>query len=358
LNDQKECSEQDTLRIFPKERQIPVKKPKSFILFPFELHAKRKETFEQKETESVELIKNHLKIFKKCYVVSSHGKDSLVLVHLIWRACNELEIPMIEVWLNHTLNTYKEEKDFWIQFNKWLGIEDKFKVFYPPKDENGKQYTVWSIAKKVGYLPNFRRTARRESLSYKYSNIPECCAILKKKSINEFLKHLPSDQRYDCHFIGTRAEESQMRSLGVLQRCRSYLIKTRHPYPIRACTPLSFWNKTDIYEYFHRYNLPQNPTYQIHNLDRMGCASCPAHKNWEIRLANDPTEEGFGMLKQNLTILKETEPERLKQSILILKEYLKSAKSTKYMENSMRSRLIDIIKQFDRTYVNLDVFVT
>ena len=203
----------ESLRIFPKVRQIPGVKPPSYVLYPFEMHAKMRESFEEKEAESLMLIQNHLSEFKKCFVASSHGKDSLVMTHLVWRACNELKIPMAEVWLNHTLNTYKEEKEFWVKFNSWLGIEKQFKVFYPPNDADGRPHTVWSIAKKVGHLPNFRRMSR-DKYAFKRSNTPECCDLLKKKSIHLHLKNLPKDQRYDCQFIGTRAQESQIRSLG------------------------------------------------------------------------------------------------------------------------------------------------
>lgn len=338
----------DKLRVFPKQRQIPEKKPKTFILFPFELNAKTRETFEEKESESLHLIKNHLQIFKKCYVVSSHGKDSIVLVHLLWRACKELGLPMVDVFLNNTLNIYKEEKAYWKQFNTWLGIEEQFREFLPPKDKTGKRYTVWSIAEKVGHLPSFRRTAGHRTLPYKHPGSPECCDLLKKQSVKDYLKTLSIDERYDCVFVGTRAEESQNRRLGVLQRCRSYDIKTRTAYPIRAVTPLSFWNSVDVLEYFTRYNIPKNPTYAIHNMERMGCASCPAHKNWEIRLASDPTEEGFGMLMKNMEILEKTEPDRLQASILTLKEYVKSKKSNKHLTEKMRVRLLDIIKRFDK----------
>ncbi|KKN76211.1 hypothetical protein LCGC14_0372370 [marine sediment metagenome] len=333
-----------SLRIFPEKRLIPEKKPKTFVLFPYELHAKMRGTFEEKEEESIRLIKGHLEHYTKCYVASSHGKDSIVLVHLIWRVCKELDIPMIDVWLNHTLNVYKEEKAYWDAFNKWLDIENCFRIFYPPEDENGHMYTVWSVAKKVGHLPNFRRTARKVTGSYKESNIPECCKILKKDSINAFLKSLPKDQRYDCHFIGTRAQESQIRSLGVLQRCRSYLIKSRRPYPMQAVTPLSFWKAVDVLEYFHRYIIPQNPTYSVHNIDRMGCASCPAHKNWETRLARDPTEEGFGMLKQNLKILAKTDVPRLKNSIKTLDNYIFT---TNEITQSQKNRLTMMLQEID-----------
>lgn len=342
------------LRIFPKQRMIPAKKPKTFILFPFELHFKRRESFEIKEAESLRLIKGHLETFKKCYVATSHGNDSLVMVHLIWRVCQELGIPMIDVWLNDTLNTYKEEKSFWTEFNQWLGIEDKFKVFTPPEDKNGNKYTVWSVAEMVGHLPNFRRTARTKDISYKKTNIPECCDFLKKKSIKNYLKQQPTSERYDCHFIGTRADESQIRSLGVLQRCRSYLIKSRMPYPIRAVTPLSFWKAVDVLEYFHRYNLPRNPTYSVHNLTRMGCASCPAHQGWEERLAKDPTSQGFGMLKKNLSILKDTEPKRFLESIRTLEKYLKTTKSGQEITDSNRLRVIQLMKNFTNYTTLLD----
>ena len=339
------------LRIFPKQRNIPEKKPKSFILYPFEMWEKRRETFEQKEAESLELIINHFKVFKNPHIMTSHGNDSVILCHLAIRACNVLDIPLPQFWLNNTLNLFKEEKEYWNRINEFLGIENNFKIFMPPKDDKGRYQTVWSIADKVGHLPSFRKTAKHKSMSYKHTNTPECCDILKKESVKDYLKKLPENERYDLVLIGTRAEESQMRSLGVLQRCRSYLQKTRTPYPKQVLTPLSFWHFTDIEEYYNRYNIPRNPVYQTHNVDRMGCASCPAHIGWEIRLAKDPTEEGFGMLKQNLTIIQKTilagteEPERLDNTIKSLQKYIKSNDSKTLSEN-MRNRLIDLIADY------------
>lgn len=342
------------LRILPKKRIIPKEKPATYIIYPFEYHEKLKEPFEMKLEETKTLIRNHLMTFNKVYVATSHGKDSLIVCHLVWTIAVELHMEhKVEFWLNDTLNTYKEEKAFWDLFNKWLGIEHKFRVFTPPKLPNGVQATVWSVADYVGHLPYFRSTSRRKSMSYKYSNTPECCEWLKKKSINEYLKSLPKDQRFDCHFIGTRGEESQNRSLGVLQRCRSYLITSRKPYPIRAVTPLSFWVVQDVYEYFTRYKMPINPTYETHNLKRMGCASCPAHIGWEVRLATDPTQDGLGMLQENLKRLKKSEPDRLKNSIKELKEFIKSKESKNQITEERRAKLIEMIQKFDNTFVTL-----
>lgn len=338
------------LRIFPKNRKIPTNRPKSFILYPFEMWEKRNEPFETKEEESLQLVINHFKVFKNPHIMTSHGNDSIVLCHLTVRACNILDIPLPQFWLNDTLNTFKEEKIFWPQINEFLGIENNFKIFSPPKDERGNFYTVWSIANKVKHLPSFRSTSNRQALNYKHTNIPECCKILKKDSVNTYLENLDNDKRFDLVLVGTRAEESQIRSLGVLQRCRSYLQKTRTPYPKRVLTPLSFWHTTDIDEYYKRYNIPRNPTYKIHNIERMGCASCPAHIGWEIRLAKDPTNEGFGMLKQNLKIMKETillgteDPNRLVESIQNLKHHLRSPDCNEVN----RTKIIKLIKIYEK----------
>lgn len=347
----------------PEELKIKSQKAKTFILFPFEAEYKIRQPFEVKEEESLFLIQEHLKIHKKCYVASSHGKDSIVLVHLIYRACQNLGIPMIEVWLNNTLNIYKEEPAYWDLFNKWLEIEDKFRIFLPPKDEKGNRYTVWSIAKKVGHLPHFR-AATDTKKKWDIRKTPECCDILKKASIKAFLKSLPKEDRFDCHFVGTRAEESRIRRLGVLQRCRSYIMKTRSAYPIRTVTPMSFWStntwkahqghyekknnkkvfvpnpreikpENDIDRYFEKHGIPKNPVYLAHDLKRMGCASCPAFKNWELKLAQDPTEEGLGMLKQNLRIMKTTEKERYDAVIKNLRKHKLVPKIIAQLENEI-----------------------
>lgn len=305
----------------------PEGKKSTFKLDPHSYYEALKDPFELKELESLNLIKAHLQEFKKCFVATSHGKDSLVMTHLVWRACQELKIPMIECWLNDTLNTFKEEKAFWELFNKWLGIEDKFRIFMPPKLPNGKQATVWSVAELYGHLPVFRtprfliKKHRQHGKNDYVGHTPKCCDWLKKKSINDFLKSLPKEERFDCHFVGTRAEESYIRRMGVLQRCRSYLAKTRKPYPMRTVTPLSFWTKADVYQYFEKWKMPRNPTYEIHNLQRLGCASCPAYKGWELVLARDPTNEAKGMLRQNLKILKRTEPDRYNEVINNLKKH-------------------------------------
>ena len=353
----------------PEEKKEKSLKAKSFIIYPFEVRFNQSKTFEEKESDSLELVKNHLRTFNNVFVSTSHGNDSIVLCHLVLRAWKELknegiDKPKPEFWLNNTLNVYKEERAYWVLINKILEIEDTFIEFKPPVSDSGKQYTVWSVADEVGHLPSFR-SVRGQGNTYDEKThgsktnaaagsrgyTPECCDILKKASIKNYLKETfksyiknEGAKKYDCHFVGTRAEESSIRMLGVMQRCRSYTIRTKWPYPIRACTPLSYWKDIDIDQYYIKHAIPRNPVYKIHNLIRMGCASCPAHKYWEIRLARDPTDEGFGMLEKNLTILKNTQIDRFNESINTLKKAVKS-KKVNGLTDEMKLKITNLINK-------------
>ena len=354
--DKKARDEFNKLSEEKKEKSL---KAKSFILYPFELFYNQKKTFEEKEKESLFLIEEHLKKYKRCFVATSFGMDSVVMMHLVIRASKNIGCEIPDMFIHDTLNTFKEEKAYWGVISKLFNIEDKVKKFKPLKDETGKQQTVWTVAEKFGHLPNFRFAAEgnkwknmkggglKKAKRANKGATPKCCHILKKDSTKKLLKSLPENERYDCHFVGTRAEESRIRAMSVLQRCRSYIIKTLFPYHIRTVTPLSYWMKADIYNYYELYNIPKNPAYAAHNMDRMGCASCPAHKYWEIRLLKDPTNEGFGMLKQNFGILKRTEPERLQESCRTLRKYMKKDISKEDLTKKMRERGEMLLEEYE-----------
>jgi|SRR6185312_557798 len=94
-------------------RYYSPKKKSTFILDPKSYHAALKDPFELKELESYNMVKSHIENFKKIAVMTSHGKDSLVLTHMVCMASRELKMEdKIEYWLNNTLNLYPEEKDF------------------------------------------------------------------------------------------------------------------------------------------------------------------------------------------------------------------------------------------------------
>lgn len=339
-------------------------KAKSFILFEFELREQQAKPFEEKLRDSIDFSKEHLKAFDRPYVATSFGMHSIVLMKIVMVAVDELkkegyDIEYPDMFLNHTLNTFKEEQEYWVKMTDYWGIKNKVQLFYPPKDKKtGKQQTVWSIADKYGHLPSFRTLGGKKKTG-SGGKTPECCNILKKKAMKAYLNGIPEDGRYNLQFIGTLAEESHARTNNVLQKCRTFLLKTFVKYPMRKCEPLGFWTDKDVKAFYKFYNLPVNPTYEAHNVWRTGCASCPAHQYWASRLACDPTEEGFGMLKQNFKILKKTEAAgteregRLQESIDELKQLLKTRYSKYHKKQqvftpTMVIRLERIIEEFDQ----------
>jgi 3'-phosphoadenosine 5'-phosphosulfate sulfotransferase (PAPS reductase)/FAD synthetase len=344
----------------PEEKKTKSLAAKTFILYPFELKYNQEKSFEDKDADSMELLENHLKIYKKPYIATSFGSDSIVLMHMTMRACKKLDIEYPDMFLNDTLNTFKEEKQYWADMIKLWEISHKVKIFKPPTDEKGNMYTVWSIAKKYGHLPSFRTIGGRKGGSK--GRTPECCDILKKATMKKWLKSMPKEDRYDLQIVGTRAQESRARANTVLQRCRTSILKTFVNYPMRIVTPLSFWTMEDTQKYYEVHDIPKNPAYKAHDMERMGCASCPAHLNWEIRLAKDPTNEGFGMLKQNFKILKQSiiekseDPKRLKESIKTLQTWLDKTES-KSITASQRQRVLDLIKMYSGEG-NIDDFMS
>ncbi len=354
----------------------------TFTVYPFEVKEQQMKPFEQKDEETLEFIKNHLKAFKKPYVATSFGSDSIVLMHLVMRGCDDLGIEYPDMILNDTLNTFKEEKQYWSDMTDLWGIKDKVILMKPPKDKNGNMYTVWSIIKETGHLPSFRRFKKIKKdgsgvLSTKEMGgsggvTPECCDILKKKSLKKMMNELPKEKRYDLQFVGTRAEESAMRKTSLMQRCRTYVFKHFVKYPIRTCTPLSYWTMEDTRKYYEVHKLPFNPAYAAHDQERLGCASCPAHMYWVTRMAKDPSEEGFGMLRQNFKLLKETieagteaDTNRLQDAVDELKSFLHTNVS-KYKSThqrpitpKMRERLEGLVKEFDNMKDNrIDDFLS
>lgn len=337
------------------------------IMYAFELNEQQRKAFEVKDAETLEFIVEHLKVFKKPYVATSFGLHSIILMHLVMRACNQLEIDYPDMILNDTLNTYKEEQQYWSDITELWGIKDKVKLFKPPTDKKGNMYTVWSIAEKVGHLPSFRGIKKviEDENGNKVlvksggsgGNTPECCDILKKKTLKKHLNKQIEAERYDLSFVGTLAEESRNRRNTMLQRCRTFVIKNFVKYHTRNCTPLGFWTAADTKKYFEYHNIPINPAYEAHNQERLGCASCPAHLYWVSRLACDPSQEGFGMLKQNFRILRKTEAAgtervgRLKDSVTELTQLLKTNHSKYHkkkitLEPKMRVRLEGLVVEF------------
>lgn len=286
----------------------------------YEVEAELAKTYEEKLKETYSIIREHLKAFKRPQIATSWGKDSVVMSAIVMDIClNEFKMnprsrdfPVFT--LAHTNNIYPEEPAYWERIRLQLKIPSTKFIIMKPKYKDGKDKTVWSIAKEAGHLPSFRNVNNKD-IPYKFRNEPECCYQLKRESVNVYLKKQKKYMRHQLVLVGIRAEESQARRFSVMMHCRTFTTRHKRPYVSRTLTPLAFWKSADIERFFKDTGLEKCPVYKAHNQTRMGCASCPAHKNWEKRLAEDPTETGVGMLKMNLQILRVTQPNRFWNSI-------------------------------------------
>ena len=115
-------------------------------------------------------------------------------------AVNETFLGRIK-WFNSPrgygfVTNVKTNEDFFVHHSGVTVREECWKTLYPGEyvsyslqvDENDKQQTVWSIAKKVGHLPSFRKMkgGGRDKGYGSGGDTPECCNILKKVPVYYF----------------------------------------------------------------------------------------------------------------------------------------------------------------------------
>ena len=63
---------------------------------------------------------------------------------------------------------------------------------------------------------------------------------------------------------------------------------------------MGMWRDKDIDEFTKQNFIPICPSYEIHNLLRMGCRNCVGYKSWMIAQSTDPTGLRTHDLKKNL----------------------------------------------------------
>lgn len=324
---------------------------KGIMIDPNSYYDELKTPYDLKLYETKLKIRGHLEQYKymecgilksACFVSSSHGQDSIVVVHLTKVVCDEIGVEMVPVFLNNTLNLYPEEVSYWKKFNKRYNIENSFKQFLPPKDKDGKQITVWTIRNKNQHMENFRNKVNvifnEKTGNWTKKRSPDCCEQLKRLSVNEYL--MGDGSHLKCSFDGRRAVENNNRSRNIIQRGCTYETSFERPRPIRSFLPIAYWTDDDRDRYIKENFLPICPSYEIHDLDRMGCRNCVAYKKWIVNLAKEPTGLGTKDLQMNLDFMYKTEPNRMKEEIEYSLRYIKR-KKLKVNEKS-----IDVVNKF------------
>ena len=218
----------------------------------------------------------------KVYVSFSGGKDSTVLLHLVREMYPDVEAVFVDTGLE-----YPEIKTFVKSLDNVTWLKPKM-TYRQVIEKHG--FPV--VSKKVAMgLDRYRVTKSEEQKQLRlygginpssgkkqHATIPKkwhflvdapfkcserCCQIMKKNPIYKYEKTSKKKP-----FIGTMADESNMRQMEYLKRgCNSF--EKGHP----SSSPISFWLESDIWEYLKTKGVPYSKIYDMGE-KRTGCMWC------------------------------------------------------------------------------------
>ena len=242
------------------------------------------------------------------YISFSGGKDSTVLLDIV-----RSEYPTIEAVFVDTGLEYPELKEFVNSFENVTILRPKLsfkqvleKYGYPVISKEQSRY-LYDIRHGSEIMKNLRLYGSAQGnykLSKKYHYLIEapfeisdkCCDIMKKNPFKKYEKETGK-----VPFVGTMAEESNMRTVSYLKYgCNSFDIKR----PISK--PLSFWTQQDILQYIYDNKLKiasvygdvvkENDKFSTTGCNRTGCIFCA----YGLHLEKEPNR---------LQLLEQTHPQ-------------------------------------------------
>lgn len=204
------------------------------------------------------------------YVSFSGGKDSTVLLDIVWNVCGYKEVPAVFVDIP---TQYPELREFVKTFDNTIILKPKINFFkvcekygFPLISKEVSQ-TIWEVKnalEKGKDAPIYRMRKLNGQVMDKNGqpsvyNIPQykflldapfhishqCCNYLKKrpvKTFENFEKRVP--------ILAMMAEESFLRKQKWLQHgCNAF--DSKRP----MSNPMSFWTEQDVLEYIRQYDL-------------------------------------------------------------------------------------------------------
>lgn len=194
---------------------------------------------DEKVEVALDFIRKSIKKYKRIAVVSSWGKDSIVLLHLVLQV--KSDIPVVFV------NTPFKPPET-------LALRDKI-----VKEWNITLIEYMSeFAKDENFMKNVVKVDTDAPL-YK-SNPDQCCQIFKVEPIRRAVVDLD----LEAWFSGLRGTESEKRGLFRKIHKQGGLIRLH---------PLHNWTEADIWRYIAVYKLPTHPFYK-EGYRSIGCAPC------------------------------------------------------------------------------------
>lgn len=219
---------------------------------------------------SHKFIEEKLKEYNNWAVISSFGKDSQIVVHLIIQ--HEPDIPII--WIVPPFLPEETHQTAKTTVNKW-----RLNLFKIESDKIKDKEFMENVVKK----PDLPKT-----------NPELCCQIFKVKPLQDQVKKM----KLDSWFSGLRNTESACRAMYTpvwLQGERT-IIKLH---------PIVYWTEDEVWEFTQEKDLPYHPYYDL-GYRSIGCEQCsnPGGKYEREGRWKDTLQQGGGCGIHRLPFLK------------------------------------------------------
>lgn len=213
--------------------------------------------YESLVEKSINIIRQAWILYTNPIILSSSGKDSLVMIEMVRRAFDGI-VPFPVVFVDTGFH-FKET----LEYTKTLA-------------------ELWDLDMYI--LRNDK--ALEEGVSPSTRSKVECCTRLKTDAWVSFMV----ENEYDLAFRGYRADEHPIRGN------KPYFEKREDP-PHTRCYPILHWTFDDIWGFIRKVNIPVNPMYDVvidgKVYKSLGCYPCtfPVHPEERERAGRDNTKE-------------------------------------------------------------------
>jgi phosphoadenosine phosphosulfate reductase len=194
-------------------------------------------------------------------VMVSGGKDSSVITDLAIKSKIKCQFQTSWTGIEHPETVYflRKEKE---RIEK-LGYSFEFII---PRDNKGKQLTMWKLIEKYGFPTRQMRF---------------CCERLKEVAgKNAYcilgIRWAESTRRKNNRFIHEIAKKVMMTNNDneAMRRINENCMK-KQKYMLN---PIIDWTDEEVWEYIHNNKIPYNPLYDLGH-KRVGCIGCPMTSN-------------------------------------------------------------------------------
>ena len=226
------------------------------------------------ESESIYVLREVAAQFERPAILFSGGKDSIVIVHLAYKAFYPAKIPFPLVHID-TGHNFQETIDYRDALAERLGAElivgsvqesiDTGRLFPETYQLIDKTNLTYNIKLEV-FFPDYRevqRMIREEGINLFYNSIESrhrCCQIRKLEPLARAFQGL------DVWICGLRREQS-------VTRQDMQVVEWDEMHQLIKVNPLISWTEQQVWDYIKMHSVPYNKLHD-RGYPSIGCEPC------------------------------------------------------------------------------------